>query len=465
MSLETMTKLSTVTVGAGGVASVTFSNIPQGYTDLKVVMSARGDGASGIFVCQFNGATTNLSSRVIYGINGNTAGSSSYSDANSLWGYTTNSGSTANTFGNAEIYIPSYTSSNYKYVSIDAVNETNAADGRQILVAGLWSNPSPITSLTLYSQTGSNAATNFTQHSTFSLYGIKNAAQTAGNSIKATGGNIVFDGTYVTHTFTSSGVFTPTQSIYADYLVVAGGGGGGTTGSGSSGGGGGGAGGFRTSIGETGLSLTSTNYSVTVGAGGAGQSSINKGGTGSDSSFSTITSAGGGGGASIGGTGYGYPVGGENGVAGGSGGGAHFNFTTIVAGTGGAGNTPSTSPSQGNNGGIGSGSGSNYGAGGGGGAGGVGGNGTSTTGGAGGAGTANSISGSSVTYSGGGGGASHNGGTGGTGGSSVGGNGGTGLASNSTAGTANRGGGGGGNDNGYSSSAGGSGIVIIRYKG
>ena len=101
MSLETMTKLATTTVGVGGVASVTFSNIPQGYTDLKVVISARGDGASGIFVCQFNGATTNLSSKVLYGINGDTAGSGSYSGANSLWGYTTNSGSTASTFNNA----------------------------------------------------------------------------------------------------------------------------------------------------------------------------------------------------------------------------------------------------------------------------------------------------------------------------------------------------------------------------
>jgi hypothetical protein len=126
--------LERVELGATA-ASVTFDNIPQtGYTDLKVVMSARGDGASGIFVCQFNGATTNLSSRVLYGINGTATGSSTYSDENSIWGYTTNSGSTANTFGNAEILIPNYTSSNNKSVSIDAVNETNAADGRQIML-------------------------------------------------------------------------------------------------------------------------------------------------------------------------------------------------------------------------------------------------------------------------------------------------------------------------------------------
>jgi hypothetical protein len=455
-----MTKLATVTVGSGGAADITFSNIPQTYTDLVLKVSGRTDNpaTSDTVLINFNGLTTNQSNRRLQG-----DGSVAISTTGTTIPFIVDGNTaTASTFGNVDIYISNYASANYKSLSIDAVRENNSATadaGYLQLWASLWSNVAAINLIQIACQGSS-----FLQHSTATLYGIKNARKTAGNSIKATGGNISFDGTYVVHTFNSSGTFTPTQAIYADYLVVAGGGGGGTTGFGSSGGGGGGAGGFRTSIGGTGLSLTSTNYSVTVGAGGAGQSSINKGGTGSDSSFSTITSAGGGGGASIGGTGFGYPVGGENGVAGGSGGGAHFNFTTSVAGTGGAGNTPSTSPSQGNNGGIGVGTASNYGAGGGGGAGGVGGNGTSTTGGAGGAGTANSISGSSVTYSGGGGGASYNGGTGGTGGSSVGGNGGTGLASNSTAGTANRGGGGGGNDNGYSSSAGGSGIVIIRYK-
>jgi hypothetical protein len=170
---NTFTLISSSTVGSGGAADITFSSIPSTYTDLKVVISVRGDASSGIFVCRFNGATTNLSSKVLYGILGNTVGSGSYSDANSLWGYATNSGSTANTFNNAEIYIPNYASSNNKSVSIDAVNETNAADGRQIINAGLWSSSAAITSITLYSQTGSNVASNFVQYSTAYLYGIK----------------------------------------------------------------------------------------------------------------------------------------------------------------------------------------------------------------------------------------------------------------------------------------------------
>jgi hypothetical protein len=246
-----------------------------------------------------------------------------------------------------------------------------------------------------------------------------------------------------------------------DFLVIAGGGGGGTSRTGNgSGGGAGGAGGFRTS---TQTVTAGTVITVTVGDGGIGAVYTNSGNspngsTGSDSSISgsgltTITSAGGGGGSS----------GFANGLAGGSGGGAAGN----TAYTGGAGNTPSTSPSQGNTGGNNAFA-TNYGSGGGGGAGAVGGNGNNTVGGTGGNGTASSITGSSVTRAGGGGGGVYNGGTVGSGGTGGGGAGGAKeLSIAPVAGTANTGGGGGGtganaggNDN-YNGGAGGKGVVIL----
>jgi len=288
--------------------------------------------------------------------------------------------------------------------------------------------------------------------------------------ITATGGCITTCGDFKIHTFTGPGTFNVTQIGNAptvptggpqnvDYLVVAGGGAGGQS---PDGGGfyasGAGAGGYRTTFPSPGCNsgafpISITCYPITVGGGGSTSISPNQGGQGSNSVFSTITSTGGGGG---GGAGNGpYTPGGS----GGSGGGASFaSAGPLPIGSIGSGNTPPVSPPQGNNGGRGGGTtGVTVGAGGGGGgASAVGGNsptpGPGANAGDGGAGSTNSISGSPTAYAGGGGGkapvANGSGGTGGGGGGGV-------------SGTVNTGGGGGGAVPG---GAGGSGIVIIRYK-
>jgi hypothetical protein len=304
----------------------------------------------------------------------------------------------------------------------------------------------------------------------------------APNYIIATGGTITCCGDYKTHIFTSSGCFSvtnagsPAGSSTFDYLVVAGGGGGGT-----GDGGGGGAGGFRLSnsysipaptmsplANPTGITAAVQAYPITVGAGGAGAPGPcgSPGVKGSDSIFSTITSTGGG-------FGGGNPS--DNAGPGGSGGGSGTNAAPYP-GSQGLGNTPPVSPPQGNNGGIYSGAGGNAQAGGGAGA--VGGNGSGACGGDGGIGsfigdpfigpTAPSYGtpgpvGSTRYFSGGGAGYGDTGG--GTGGSGGGGNG-TGSSSGpvAAAGTANTGGGGGGGNGPNPGKAGGSGIIMIRYK-
>ena len=174
------------------------------------------------------------------------------------------------------------------------------------------------------------------------------------------------------------------------------------------------------------------------------------GGNGGNSVFGSITAAGGGGGGGA----YG---GGGAGIAGGSGGGGE-----CLSGLYGAGNTPSMSPSQGNNGGSGNTSGG-YSGGGGGGASATGNSGSGNTGGNGGTGTTNAISGTSVTYADGGGGGGYGGG-GGTGGSGNGGTGGNASASAGGKGVDNTGSGGGGGAAGEGNGGnGGLGIVIIKY--
>ncbi len=425
-----MVAIQTVTVGSGGAASIEFTNIPQTYTDLVIKASLRDtrtDSPVTDVALTFNNSATGYSMRMIYG-DGSSAGSASSSGASRITGFYENTNqTTSNTFSNIEIYIPNYTSSNNKSVSIDGVAENNATTIYSSLVAGLWADSSAITSIKLVPAVGSLS---YAQYSTATLYGVTSAAVGA----KATGGIISQDANYFYHTFVASGTFTPTANLSCDYLVVAGGGAGGASGGQSHGGGGGGAGGYRTSTGFS--TLANTNYTVTVGAGGAGNTTT-KGGDGSNSVFSTITSDGGGGG------GYGVDAGtNRQGNNGGSGGGSgSSNSASIAGGTGTSG--------QGNNGGDSGPAGVGR-AGSGGGASAAGTTAaTITTDTAGGAGTASSISGSSVTYA-------VGGGCNGT------------INTQFPSGTANTGNGGHGAYNGsgitqYAGGSGGSGIVIVRY--
>ena len=264
-------------------------------------------------------------------------------------------------------------------------------------------------------------------------------------------------------TFCVSCAGGPGGSNTVDYMVVAGGGGGGP---GCAGGGGGGAGGLRKSYPNPatgGHPISASPYSITVGGGGTGGTYPpgTPGTQGASSIFDSITSAGGG----LGGMGVGGAPTPRDGGTGGSGGGAGRTAT------GGAGNTPPSPCTQGTAGGPGA---SGQAGGGGGGHTGVGGTATAQVGGAGGAGTTVCISGTPTAYAGGGGGGSYPLGCG----NPCGGVGGGGRGSPpapplaNQAGTDNTGGGGGGGSEGppYGSpvvaigGAGGSGIVIIRYK-
>ena len=462
--------LETITVGEAGASSVTFNNIPQsGYTDLKVVYSARGLAAAtdrGMFV-QFNGDTTSSYTYKFLRGDGSSAGSGGSTTTFLYWGNFPAASATANTFGNGEFYIPNYTSSNYKSVSSDSVSENNATAGWDTFVAGLWSKTNAITSMLLYPESG-----NFAQYSTFSLYGLAAVGTTPVIAPYASGGDIIqTDGTYWYHAFLNSGYFTPAKGLSCDYLVVAGGGAGGF--------GGGGAGGLRSTVTATGgggslesaLAVTAnTSYSVIVGAGGAAPSSTtSQASNGNNSVFASITSIGGGAGANYNGSGTNS----GNGNTGGSGGGGGLNNSLNVNTTGGTGTS-----GQGYAGGYGGASTSytNVHGGGGGGAGGIGQSlgyaDSGSTGGTGGVGIYTAISdafgalsglgqssGGHYYFAGGGGGSySASGGLGGGGAS------GTSIAV-ATSGTPNTGGGGGGsNDNNTVLSAkGGSGIIIVRY--
>jgi hypothetical protein len=170
---NTYTLIASSTVGAGGASSIDFTSIPSTYTDLIIKLSGRinSAGYDMHFSLRFNGNSSNAYSfkRLI----GYQTTVSSYAETNetSLNLYSTLDGTTAtsNTFGSVDLYIPNYTSSNTKSVSVDAATETNSSDGYKSFYAGSWSGTSAITSITLIPWT------TFLQYSTAYLYGIKNS--------------------------------------------------------------------------------------------------------------------------------------------------------------------------------------------------------------------------------------------------------------------------------------------------
>jgi hypothetical protein len=444
--------LEKITVGAAGASSVTFSSIPQtGYTDLVIKTSTRESGvntADSIYM-RFNGSSSSYTN---IQLRGNGSSTASYSGTDSLGGLTQGTTYTANTFASTDIYIPNYTSSNFKSISVDTVTENNGTQSYAEMQAVLWSNTAAITSIAFTNGSSLNWAPN----TTFYLYGVAKLGTTPAIFPQATGGSIIeTDGTYWYHAFLSSGTFTPVKGLSCDVLVVAGGGGGTI--------GGGGAGGL---LSFTSQSLIAQNYTITVGAGGvASTNDVNSGSVGNNSSFQGLTAAVGGGSGGLNDNNT-SPASLLNGGSGGGSGGAGGGFAPNGTGTSGQGNN------GGNFGGVTT---SAFPGGGGGGAGAVGGNATNNqTAGNGGIGATSSLinamaavtgtgqlSGGNYYFAGGGGGGGNgitNFGTGGLGGGA--------NASNVpvTNAIANMGGGGGGYNGGLNKgSNGGSGIVIVRY--
>lgn len=157
----------------GTTASVTFSSIPSTFTDLALRVSSRTDAAavSSNMRLTFNGVGgTNYSVTYLRGT-GSTTLSARDSSGAVITLYQSADGSTAasNTFSNTEIYIPSYNVSQNKPISAFSAHEDNATLAYLNATAGLFSNTSAITSVTL-----DLSSSNFVSGSSFFLYGIIN---------------------------------------------------------------------------------------------------------------------------------------------------------------------------------------------------------------------------------------------------------------------------------------------------
>lgn len=447
--MSTYVPIQAITLSSAA-ASVTFTNIPQTYTDLIVVGELQITNNGYLIGVRFNSDSTALYSYTTLTGTGSTTSSIRKSNM-VMSGLSQITSSTGRQTVIAQFQNYSNTTTNKTFIS-----RANDSAGSVTANVGLYRSTNAITSISIAESGDGGSGTfgtgNILSGATFTLYGI------GSGSPKAFGGDVVAtDGTYWYHAYRSSGRFEPVQTLSCDVLVVAGGGGA------SALSGGGGAGGLLI---HSSQSVSAQNYTITVGAGGVATDNRNAvGGNGSNSQFGTLTaSVGGGGGGGDQNAGSTLP--GGNGGSGGGGGRAN------VGGTGTSG--------QGYNGGNGF-SAAYYGGGGGGGAAAAGANAVSNNGGNGGIGFYNSVtnamglatstgelSGGNYYYAGGGGGGSNNG-VNSTGGLGGGGNSTSSANAQTTtgiAGDANTGGGGGGNNavgTGQFGGNGGSGIVIVRY--
>lgn len=170
---NTFELIEAVTVGSGGASDITFNTILPNWTDLCLKLSARTSFTGSTFdsmSVQFNGVTTSTYS--MKRLQGNGASATSYGESTTsmnVYNSIPANSSTANTFGNFEIYIPNAFGANQKSVSFDTVSETNATTAYATLTAGLWTGTAAITSIKLF--TGNTLV----QYSTAYLYGVKNA--------------------------------------------------------------------------------------------------------------------------------------------------------------------------------------------------------------------------------------------------------------------------------------------------
>ena len=159
-------------------ASVTFSAIPNTFTDLVLRCSLRADLAQvedSLRIIINNDATANYSATWLSG-NGSAASSGRDSGAGTAGSrlqhrWLNANSATSNTFSNNEIYFANYLSTGTKVQSQFGTAETNATAVNMAVTASQYRGTSAISQLTLDIIGGGN----FVAGSSFFLYGIKNS--------------------------------------------------------------------------------------------------------------------------------------------------------------------------------------------------------------------------------------------------------------------------------------------------
>lgn len=163
--------IATVTVGAGGSSSISFSSIPSTYKHLQIRYIARSSAAVTVATnrLQFNSDTgNNYKSHYVAG-NGSSAFAGVFSETFfGAGGVYAGASASSSVFGIGVIDILDYTNTSKNTTTRALGGIDNNGSGEIGMQSSLWINTSSVSSITINPEAG-----NFIQYSSFALYGVK----------------------------------------------------------------------------------------------------------------------------------------------------------------------------------------------------------------------------------------------------------------------------------------------------
>jgi hypothetical protein len=164
--------IATVTVGSGGASSISFTSIPTTYQHLQlrgISRDANAAASAASLALRFNSNATNYTYHALQG-NGSAAsaaGATSYTYAYN--GFIARNGLTSGIFATNIIDVLDYSNTN-KYKTVRGLGGYDANGSGTIgLFSNLYQSTTAITQIDLFTDDSAD----FTQYSSFALYGIK----------------------------------------------------------------------------------------------------------------------------------------------------------------------------------------------------------------------------------------------------------------------------------------------------
>lgn len=163
--------IQTVTVGAGGSASITFSSIPSTYSHLQIRVNARCAGAfTGTTAVRatYNSDTT-LTNYWTHYVRGNGAAAAAASNNGPNYTFMIgDNNNTANAFSGAVVDILDYANTS-KNTTTRALSGGDFNGSGEIYLSSVsWNNTAAVNNIVITAYDG-----NMMQYSSFALYGIK----------------------------------------------------------------------------------------------------------------------------------------------------------------------------------------------------------------------------------------------------------------------------------------------------